>query len=43
VVSRHGISVLNRVWESPAALPSSAELRRPDDWVERIEQLPAAA
>jgi coenzyme F420 biosynthesis associated uncharacterized protein len=43
VVSRHGIAVLNRVWESPAALPSSAELRRPDDWVERIEQLPAAA
>jgi uncharacterized protein (DUF2342 family) len=43
VVSSHGIAALNRVWESPESLPTSAELKRPDDWVARIEQLPAAA
>jgi uncharacterized protein (DUF2342 family) len=43
VVSEHGIAVLNRVWQSPDALPTAAELRRPDTWVERIDQLPAAA
>jgi uncharacterized protein (DUF2342 family) len=43
VVSAHGIAVLNRVWESPDALPTGAELRRPEDWVSRIGELPAAA
>jgi coenzyme F420 biosynthesis associated uncharacterized protein len=43
VVSGHGIAVLNRVWESPGALPTAAELRRPESWVERIGELPAAA
>src|SRR4051794_7485841 len=43
VVSRHGIAALNRVWESPESLPSAAELRHPDAWVERIGELPAAA
>jgi coenzyme F420 biosynthesis associated uncharacterized protein len=43
VVSSQGIAVLNRVWESPEALPSAAELRRPETWVERIGELPAAA
>jgi uncharacterized protein (DUF2342 family) len=43
VVSGHGIAVLNRVWQSPDALPTAAELRRPDAWVERIDQLSAAA
>jgi coenzyme F420 biosynthesis associated uncharacterized protein len=43
VVNRHGIAVLNRVWESPGALPSAAELRAPDAWVERIGSMPAAA
>jgi coenzyme F420 biosynthesis associated uncharacterized protein len=43
VVGRHGIAALNRVWESPESLPSPAELRSPDAWVERIGSLPAAA
>ena len=43
VVARHGVAVLNRVWESPDSLPSAAELRSPDAWVERIGSLPAAA
>src|SRR3954451_17341707 len=43
VASRHGVSVLNRVWESPESLPTSAELREPSLWVERIGKLPAAA
>jgi coenzyme F420 biosynthesis associated uncharacterized protein len=43
VVSVHGITMLNRVWQSPEALPSAAELRHPEAWVERIGSLPAAA
>jgi coenzyme F420 biosynthesis associated uncharacterized protein len=43
VVSGHGVAALNRVWESPESLPTAAELRRPDTWVERIGRLPAAA
>jgi coenzyme F420 biosynthesis associated uncharacterized protein len=43
VVSAHGIGVLNRVWESPEALPTAAELRHPESWVARIGELPAAA
>jgi coenzyme F420 biosynthesis associated uncharacterized protein len=43
VVDSHGIAVLNRVWESPESLPSTAELRQPHAWVERIGRLPAAA
>src|SRR3954464_14066655 len=43
VVSAHGIAVLNRVWESPEALPTAAELRHPESWVARIGELPAAA
>ena len=43
VVSAHGITMLNRVWQSPEALPSAAELRHPDAWVERVGGLPAAA
>jgi coenzyme F420 biosynthesis associated uncharacterized protein len=43
VVDAHGVAMLNRVWESPESLPSAAELRRPDAWVERIGRLPAAA
>jgi coenzyme F420 biosynthesis associated uncharacterized protein len=43
VVSGHGVGALNRVWESPESLPSAAELRNPDAWVERIDRLRAAA
>jgi coenzyme F420 biosynthesis associated uncharacterized protein len=43
VVSAHGIAMLNRVWEAPEALPTAAELRQPEAWVERIGALPAAA
>jgi coenzyme F420 biosynthesis associated uncharacterized protein len=36
VVAREGMEALNRVWISPAALPSPAELKQPDRWLERI-------
>lgn len=35
VVRKEGIEALNRVWGSPEALPSSKELKRPSDWLER--------
>ncbi len=35
VVAEGGIEGLNRVWESPAALPSLAELERPAEWLQR--------
>ena len=43
IVAAQGISMLNRVWQSPETLPSAAELRRPEAWVERIGGLSAAA
>ena len=43
VVERGGIATLNRVWESPRALPKQAELKDPDAWLARVESLPAAA
>jgi len=36
-----GMSGFNRVWESPATLPTRAEIRRPMDWVRRIDATPA--
>ena len=35
VVNARGIAFLNRVWESPDAMPSMREVRNPDDWIER--------
>ena len=32
-----GIEGLNRVWSSPAALPTAAELRHPERWLKRTE------
>src|SRR3954453_17169069 len=43
VVEGHGVAMLNRVWESPEALPTLAELRSPESWVRRVGELPAAA
>jgi coenzyme F420 biosynthesis associated uncharacterized protein len=43
VVAARDIQVLNRVWESPEALPDLAELRDHNAWLERVEPLPAEA
>jgi coenzyme F420 biosynthesis associated uncharacterized protein len=37
VASLAGIEGLNRVWSSPAALPTAAELERPQAWLRRTE------
>ena len=36
VVAREGMEGLNRVWASPESLPTPAELRQPERWIERI-------
>jgi coenzyme F420 biosynthesis associated uncharacterized protein len=36
VAQKEGMDGLNRVWESPAALPTQGELNSPDRWLERI-------
>ena len=36
VVREAGVVGLNRVWESPEALPSLAEIAEPQIWLERI-------
>jgi coenzyme F420 biosynthesis associated uncharacterized protein len=36
VVAEHGIDGLNRVWQSPDALPNLPELRRPEAWSARV-------
>ncbi len=43
VVASAGIERLNRVWESPEALPTTAELKTPEAWLERLGSTPAAA
>lgn len=43
VVNAGGLELLNRVWDSPEALPSAREVREPGAWRERIATLPAAA
>jgi uncharacterized protein (DUF2342 family) len=37
------MEALNRVWSSPDALPSEAELEQPGDWLTRVGSSPAAA
>ena len=39
VVARGGIDALNRVWASPEAMPTLAELDDPVGWIERSRQL----
>jgi putative hydrolase len=43
VAREAGIEGLNRVWESPEALPTMAELSRPKVWLERTGSTPKAA
>jgi len=43
VAAAAGIEGLNRVWESPEALPTPQELEAPEAWLERVGPAPAAA
>jgi coenzyme F420 biosynthesis associated uncharacterized protein len=43
VAGAAGIEGLNRVWQSPEALPSAEELEAPEAWLERMGPAPAAA
>jgi coenzyme F420 biosynthesis associated uncharacterized protein len=36
-----GMAGFNRVWESPATLPTRQEIREPMEWVRRIDSTPA--
>jgi coenzyme F420 biosynthesis associated uncharacterized protein len=36
VTAQGGLALLNRVWEGPEQMPSLAELREPQRWVDRI-------
>ncbi len=41
VVAARGMAFLNRSWDSPAHLPSEAEIREPERWIARMEVAPA--
>jgi coenzyme F420 biosynthesis associated uncharacterized protein len=43
VAEEAGIEGLNRVWDSPEALPTAEELENPAAWLERLGPAPAAA
>ena len=43
VAAEAGVEALNRVWASPEALPTEAELANPLDWLARMGPAPAAA
>jgi coenzyme F420 biosynthesis associated uncharacterized protein len=43
VAEKHGIETLNRVWESPASMPTLAEIDDPEAWVARVRGERAAA
>jgi uncharacterized protein (DUF2342 family) len=36
VTAAGGLALLNRVWEGPEQMPTMAELREPQRWVDRI-------
>lgn len=36
VIDRAGMDVFNRVWDAPDNLPSSAEIKNPAAWIERV-------
>jgi coenzyme F420 biosynthesis associated uncharacterized protein len=36
IVAEHGIAALNRAWSEPDAVPTLAELERPDRWLARV-------
>jgi uncharacterized protein (DUF2342 family) len=37
VVNARGIAFINRAWQAPDNLPTEAEIRDPDRWIERME------
>ncbi|MCC6177150.1 MAG: zinc-dependent metalloprotease [Chloroflexi bacterium] len=37
VADRRGMVCLNRAWQAPEWLPSEAEIREPDRWIERMD------
>lgn len=39
IVFERGLSFLNRVWEEPTNLPTLAEIREPERWIKRLENL----
>jgi coenzyme F420 biosynthesis associated uncharacterized protein len=43
IAGERGIEFLNRVWEQPESLPTTAELEAPDRWAARVEDERAAA
>jgi coenzyme F420 biosynthesis associated uncharacterized protein len=43
VAEAAGMQRLNRVWDSPEALPTTTELEEPAAWLERLGPAPAAA
>jgi coenzyme F420 biosynthesis associated uncharacterized protein len=43
VVEREGVAALHRVFAAPSALPTWADLERPDEWMDRRRALPPAA
>jgi coenzyme F420 biosynthesis associated uncharacterized protein len=43
VAGSAGIEGLNRVWDSPEALPTAQELEAPEKWLGRVGPAPAAA
>jgi len=43
VVDQAGMATFNKVWESPATLPSKAEIASPGAWLKRVDGSSAAA